>query len=179
MLNTVIAVILTALTIAYALLISWPTHRRLAPGTIELQMTWSASRARAIVEGWRAAGAVPLARRSLMIDLPLIPLYFAALVAWMRFGARTWPGYAFYDAWLNAALNGSDVFYVGCLTALTAGLADGLEKLLQLQMLNGHISTPRVAVAATASAIKWLALLTTGLLSLLGIASAILLCRLP
>ncbi len=138
-------------------------------GIFCLQLAFKRERVRAIVKRWTAAGCMPAARRSLLLDLVFIVLYTIALVALTVLAAR-----AAGAGGLLATAQAENLAAVGAGLAMAAGVLDVLENIGLALELSGRHRQPIPLATSLLSAAKWLLLasLVLGALGLL-IAGAI------
>jgi hypothetical protein len=138
-------------------------------GIFSLELAPSPGRARAIVDGWRAAGRLGAAWRSLWLDFVFIVLYTIALGS-----LAVLTGRATGASGLIPVAHGETVAAVGALLAVAIAVLDLLEDAGLALALRGHHRQPIPLLTALFSALKWLLLagLAIGTLDLL-IASAI------
>lgn len=119
-------------------------------GVLSLEMPWSESRARQVVDSFEAHGLTGADRRGVFIDFVWVPLYVAALVCAALLAAR-----AGAASGLLSTAHDDEIANHLVVASIAAGVLDYLENGGMLLMLGGHVSGPLAVATSVVSAVKW------------------------
>jgi len=142
--------IAVGLTLACWVVIPRLTTDEAPRGILSFELSWSAARARQIVERWKQLGMVKLAKLSVLLDLPLIACYGWTLLAAGVLAARA--------AGASGALSPDDAATAAAwmaAAALVVVILDLLENIGLWLMLNDKVSGALAMATSLVSLVKW------------------------